>query len=110
MWHVSDRVLAWVASPFDAIGPSSWTELLALCTFAMMWGDPETEYADYEATILYLVRERGRLRVETDRWTLGLFSAETWRSTIRDAGFAVRETVYDADGDAYRTFVAVRSG
>lgn len=72
--------------------------------------DPDPGDEQYEATILYLIRERGRLRVETDFWTMGLFTLETWRSVIRETGFEVNEERYEADGDEFTTFACVRVG
>jgi hypothetical protein len=53
----------------------------------------DTDPADeqYEATVLYLIRDHGRLRIETDHWTMGLFSLDTWRRVLREAGFEVHE-------------------
>ena len=41
--------------------------------------------------ILYLIRDHGHLRIETDYWTMGLFSLDTWRRVRRDTGFEVHE-------------------
>ena len=40
---------------------------------------------------LYLIREDGKLRIEHDMHILGLFTLDTWRTTLRDAGFEVHE-------------------
>ena len=53
--------------------------------------DPDLTDDQYETTILYLIREHGCLRIETDRWTMGIFSLETWRQVLRETGFAVHE-------------------
>lgn len=70
--------------------------------------DPDPTDERYEATILYLIRDHGRPRVETDRWTMGLFPLDTWRATLRGAGLAVREARYVAGGDEYTVFVGVK--
>ena len=53
----------------------------------------------YEATIIYLIRHKGRLETYTDRHELGLFSHDQWLSTLRGAGLTVEheqlEGVYD---------------
>ena len=36
--------------------------------------DPDPADEQYETTVLYLIRDHGRLRIETDHWTMGLFS------------------------------------
>ena len=40
--------------------------------------DPDPTDEQYETTILYLIRDHGRLRIETDHWTMGIFSLDTW--------------------------------
>lgn len=71
--------------------------------------DPDPADEQYEATIVYLIREHGRLRVEHDHWTLGIFPLETWRTVLRDTGFVVHEDRYVADGDDYLVFAGVRN-
>lgn len=39
--------------------------------------DPDPADEQYETTILYLIRDRGVLRIETDHWTMGFFSLDT---------------------------------
>ena len=41
--------------------------------------DPDPGDEQYETTVLYLIRDHGHLRIETDHWTMGLFSLDTWR-------------------------------
>ena len=68
----------------------------------------------YEATIVYLVRRRGRLEMFTECHVQGLFPLAAWISLFRGAGLAVRqsrrERAYDrfirGDGKyLLRTFV-----
>jgi len=66
--------------------------------------DPDPTDERYEKTIVYLIRDHGRLRIETDRWTLGIFSLERWRRVLCAAGFAVHEGSYRAGGDVYTVF------
>ena len=70
--------------------------------------DPADEW--YETTIVYLIRERGRLRVETDRWTMGLFSRDTWRQALGETGLRVHEGLYEPGEDAYTVFACVKEG
>jgi SAM-dependent methyltransferase len=53
--------------------------------------DPVPTDDTYEGLILYLIRENGRLRVEVDHHTLGIFAADVWPALLREVGF----TVYD---------------
>lgn len=72
--------------------------------------DPDTADEQYETTILYLIRERGRLRVEMDRWTMGLFSLDTWRAVLRETGFEVQEGGYRSGEEDYTVFACVKPG
>ncbi|NLE95435.1 MAG: class I SAM-dependent methyltransferase, partial [Dehalococcoidia bacterium] len=49
--------------------------------------DPDPDDDQYEGTMVYLIREDGELRIETDRHILGLFPLQTWRETLAEAGF-----------------------
>ncbi|MDO3376633.1 class I SAM-dependent methyltransferase [Geoalkalibacter halelectricus] len=72
--------------------------------------DPDPTDEHYEATILYLIRERGRLRIETDRWTLGLFPLAAWKQLLSVAGFVVHEHAYAQDDVQYPSLACVKSG
>ncbi len=45
----------------------------------------------YEATITYLIRRAGELKVYTDRHLLGLFGLETWQELLYDHGLIVSQ-------------------
>lgn len=70
--------------------------------------DPDPDDGQYETTVLYLIREHGKLRVETDHWTMGLFPLATWRRVLREAGLEVHEERYDAGGEAYTVLACVK--
>jgi SAM-dependent methyltransferase len=70
--------------------------------------DPDTTDEHYEATMLYLIRENGVLRIETDRHTLGLFSLDTWRQTLSEVGFVVHEGKYADDENEYAIFACTK--
>lgn len=57
--------------------------------------DPNPRDTSFEATFLYLIRKGTRIRVETDRHTLGMFPATTWRRALRRAGFRIRHAGRD---------------
>ncbi len=71
--------------------------------------DPDPADEQYETTVLYLIRDHGRLRVETDHWTMGLFSLDTWRRVLRAAGFEVYEGRYSAGEHEYAAFACVKT-
>ncbi len=51
--------------------------------------DPDPSDSLVEIVLFMLIREDGRLRIEQDRHTLGLFPRETWLDLTREAGFTV---------------------
>jgi hypothetical protein len=71
--------------------------------------DPDPTDEQFDTTILYLIRDQGRLRVETDHWTMGLFSLDTWRRVLHDTGCEVHEGLFDAGDDQYSVFACVRA-
>lgn len=71
--------------------------------------DPDPADEQYETTILYLIRDRGRLRMETDHWTMGIFSLGTWRHVLRETGFEVHEGRYNPGGEEYTVFTCVKT-
>jgi SAM-dependent methyltransferase len=71
--------------------------------------DPDPADEQYETTILYLIRDHGRLRVETDHWTMGIFPLDTWMRVLRETGFDVYEGQYRADEDEYTVFTCVKT-
>jgi hypothetical protein len=71
--------------------------------------DPDPTDEHYETTILYLIRDRGRLRIETDHWTMGIFSLETWRHVLHETGLQVHEGLYSSGEDEYTTFACVKA-
>ncbi len=70
--------------------------------------DPDPADSQYDTTVLYLIRDHGRLQIETDHWTMGLFSLGTWRRMLREAGFELHEGQYHAGEDAYTVFACVK--
>jgi hypothetical protein len=71
--------------------------------------DPDPSDEQYEASILYLIREDGRLRIETDHWTLGLFTLDIWRRVLRETDFVTHEGKY-ADGEnEYTVFACMKA-
>ena len=41
----------------------------------------------YEATLIYLIRRKGKMEIYNDRHVLGLFKLETWLDLLKKAGF-----------------------
>lgn len=75
--------------------------------------DPDPGDTTYEATFVYLIRRRGRLRVVTDRHICGIFGLETWLGVLKEAGFEVNQMEFKLpgpEGDRYPMLVCVKPG
>lgn len=59
--------------------------------------DPDPTDDTYEFTIVYLIREDGKLRVEVDRETETFVSLDVWRATICEAGFEIHDGSFTED-------------
>ncbi len=71
--------------------------------------DPDPADEQYETTILYLIRDHGRLIIKTDHWTMGIFSLDTWRRVLHQTGFEIHEGQYSAGEDDYTVFTCVKN-
>jgi hypothetical protein len=71
--------------------------------------DPDPTDEQYETTILYLIRDQGRLRIETDHWIMGIFSLDTWRQVLCETGFEVHEGQYISGEDDYTMLTCVKT-
>jgi SAM-dependent methyltransferase len=72
--------------------------------------DPDPTDEQHETTILYLIRDQGRLRIETEHWTMGIFSLDAWRHVLRETGFEVHEGQYNSGEVRYTVFTCVKTG
>jgi SAM-dependent methyltransferase len=61
-------------------------------SFTENYFDPDHEDSTYEATFIFLIRRRGELEVEVDRHVLGLFDLDTWKRSLKVAGFTLVTT------------------
>lgn len=46
----------------------------------------------WEATVIYLIRRKGRLEIHSDSCSGGLFPLSAWLNLLKDAGFEVKQT------------------
>lgn len=70
--------------------------------------DPNPRDNTFEATLIYLIRKRGKLRIEQDLHVCGLFSLDVWRASLRQAGYEVHERVERVDTQDIPVFSCVR--
>jgi len=71
--------------------------------------DPNPTDDHYEGTIIYLIREDGKLRVEIDSNTMGLFSLDVWREILTSVGFEIHEQKHTEGDREHVTFACVRA-
>jgi ubiquinone/menaquinone biosynthesis C-methylase UbiE len=55
----------------------------------------------YEATLVYLIRQKGELTIHTDHQVLGLFSRAIWDEVFKNAGITMQSTNLDGVYDSY---------
>jgi len=74
--------------------------------------DPDPTDTTYESTFVYLIRQEGNLRIETDRHLGGLFPVDVWYDTLSSVGFAVETVEYEApeSGDDVPVVVCTKEG
>jgi SAM-dependent methyltransferase len=64
-----------------------------------------------EMTLVFLIRQGGRLKIENDRHLIGLFRKRAWIDTLAKAGFNVLEEQYkpaDLEMDSFPLFVCTK--
>ena len=62
---------------------------------------PKQDPSTYEATLVYLIRQEGKLSIHTDIHRLGLFSQAEWLSLFEDAGLKVKQASLDGVYDPF---------
>ncbi len=70
--------------------------------------DPDPADNTFETSFVYLIRQNGKLTIETDLHTLGVFGFETWKALLSQAGFRITESVYSAEEGEYHTFFCIK--
>ena len=71
---------------------------------------PASSGTTYELVVTLLIRRDGKLRIEVDRHTCGLFSIPQWQSALRHAGFEVAGPVSTGENNPHVMFVATKRG
>lgn len=59
-------------------------------------------------TFIYLIRQQGALRIETDHHVLGLFPLAVWQELLEKTGFQTITQAYEEEGDEYPTFFCLK--
>lgn len=77
-------------------------------TFIEYEDDPDPDDDTCDFTLIYLIREDGKLRIETDHDIGGLFALEVWQAALSDAGFEVYELPNPESRNGSPLFVCVK--
>jgi len=91
-------------SPSTASGKPDHLDVV----FIENYYDPDPNDTKFEGAFIYLIRNRGNLRIEHDLHNLGLFSIEVWRNLLSDVGFEFIETQYIEGEKIYPLFVCLK--
>lgn len=60
-----------------------------------------------ELVLFYLIREGGKLHIEQDFHTLGLFPIQTWLNLLSEAGFEAEKRAYNIHDDRREAYLLV---
>jgi SAM-dependent methyltransferase len=52
---------------------------------------PDPAGTIYEAALIYLIRQKSKLRIHTECHTLGIFNLKTWLELLKEVGFEVKQ-------------------
>jgi SAM-dependent methyltransferase len=77
-------------------------------TFIEKQHDPDPEDNKFEKNLVYLIRDKGKLKVEHDRHICGLFDLNVWRSSIQKAGFEINEEPGEDEVEGSLVFCCVK--
>ena len=77
-------------------------------TFIENYYDPDVDDETYEATIVFLIRENGKLRIEHDLGVCGLFELLFWKEALSNTGFELFEEPSSCKTVNFPVFVCVK--
>lgn len=66
--------------------------------------DPDPADSICECTMVYLIRQKGKLSIETDLHVCGLFPLQTWMDLFPQTGFDLQMEAYTETGFDSRTY------
>jgi len=69
--------------------------------------DPNPRDNTFESTFVFLIRKKGKLKIEHDFHIGGLFELDVWRKLLKKAGFKVKE-IKDETKSEIPTFVCIK--
>ena len=71
--------------------------------------DPDPNDDTFETTMIYLIREKGKSRIEHDHHICGIFTVDVWRDLLQKTGFKITEYPKSTDPFESPLFVCLKS-
>jgi SAM-dependent methyltransferase len=62
---------------------------------------PDPAGTTYEATVVFLIRQKGKLEIHSDTDTIGLFKLPVWLGLLKETGLMVEQMKLEHTYDAY---------
>ena len=62
---------------------------------------PDPDRTTYEATLIYLIRCKGKLEIHSDIDTIGLFNLSTWLDLLKEVGLEVKQMKLEHSYDRF---------
>lgn len=62
---------------------------------------PDPTGTTYEATVIYLIRRKGKLEIHSDTDTIGLFKLSTWLDLLKEVGLEVKQVKIEHSYDRF---------
>ncbi len=92
---------------------NAWTRTKGEVELAFIenYYDPDPGDTTYESTFLYLMRQGGKLTIETDRHLCGMFPMDVWRRSVERVGFSVEVIDFaepDGPGEGFPVILGIR--
>ena len=73
-------------------------------SFIENYYDPDPADTNYEATFVFLIRDKGKLKIETDKHTCGVFPLQIWLDLLEETGFRVSKLDFNVSDPEARTY------
>jgi len=99
----------YIAENFDGPNISHNSSKSGNINFAYFEYDYDNNPDDtiYECLLIYIINEKGKVRVEQDHHVLGLFPKATWQRLIEEAGFSFEAKDYPVHEDKRQGYLFV---
>jgi hypothetical protein len=77
-------------------------------TFIENQYDPNPKDDTFEKELVYLIRKKGKLKIEQDLHRCGLFTSSFWRKSLKQAGFEIHREIKDEELNSCPAFCCIK--